>query len=423
MKLKLTLILCIFLSICTLSIGQTTDDFFHVKNGNGNGIRFWGNNGDDFYKMHMGFTPLNIYGPVTGYSIKTNMSNHTTRGWVWGTHNKKPVTALNTLGNFQTSGWMKIENKKEDGSYYDATKNSGSGGLEIAGTLRIDGNEIITNTNDILYLNQDNNGDVIMDGGTFRVDASHNLVKLARTRDASKTPGSGALEIGGSLRLDGNEMITNENTVLYLNKDNNGDVNVDNGTFKVDASKNMVGVGLGNTAVPYSKFVVKSAANQRGIESNSPHGRSYFPFSDGLSYLTGKGIVLRTTNNVSRLRVQSDGKIVIGSVPSTPGNYKLYVQNGMLAEKVRVAVKGTADWADYVFEDDYDVMPIAQLDEYISENKHLPNVPSAEEVVEHGLDVAQMDAKLLEKIEEAYLYIIDLQKQIDDLKSNQQDEH
>ena len=62
-------------------------------------------------------------------------------------------------------------------------------------------------------------------------------------------------------------------------------------------------------------------------------------------------------------------------------------------------------------------MPLNEVEAFVKENKHLPNVPSATEMVENGLDVAQMDAKLLEKVEELTLYIIEQNKQIEELKA------
>lgn len=110
------------------------------------------------------------------------------------------------------------------------------------------------------------------------------------------------------------------------------------------------------------------------------------------------------------MSLEANGKLVIGTVSNTNGNYRLYVQGGIMTEKAKVAVSGTADWSDYVFADNYKLKTIAELEAYVKENKHLPNVPSAEEVVNEGIDIAKMDAKLLEKIEELSLYIIQLKK-------------
>jgi hypothetical protein len=105
--------------------------------------------------------------------------------------------------------------------------------------------------------------------------------------------------------------------------------------------------------------------------------------------------------------------IVIGGPPAPlPTGYMLYVQQGILTERVKVGLKGTANWSDYVFANDYKLKKIGEVEAYIKANKHLPNIPSAEEMVEIGLDVATMDAKLLEKIEELTLYIIEQNKQI-----------
>lgn len=121
------------------------------------------------------------------------------------------------------------------------------------------------------------------------------------------------------------------------------------------------------------------------------------------------------------MTIGAGGKTLIGN-PSlsgfmgTPGNYLLYVQQGILTEKVKVAVCTTANWADYVFDKNYDLKTVSELESFVKVNKHLPNIPSAEEVVKEGIDMATMDAKLLEKIEELTLYIIEQNKRIDALE-------
>jgi hypothetical protein len=80
---------------------------------------------------------------------------------------------------------------------------------------------------------------------------------------------------------------------------------------------------------------------------------------------------------------------------------------------VKVAVKNASDWSAYVFEKGYKLAPLAEVARFIEANKHLPGVPSAAEVVEQGVDVAKMDAKLLEKIEELTLYSIQQQTTIE----------
>lgn len=104
------------------------------------------------------------------------------------------------------------------------------------------------------------------------------------------------------------------------------------------------------------------------------------------------------------------GKIVMGNV-TTPGNYKLYVQSGILTERLKLAVSSdVVNWADFVFAKEYKLRPLSEVEDFVKANKHLPEIPSAEEVYTNGIDVAQMDAKLLQKIEELTLYIIELEK-------------
>jgi len=89
---------------CEFGFAQSAN-YYNVNSGTGKGLRLWG--GSNNYKIHMGATSPYKYGPVTSYSIKTNMSNHSNRGWTWGVLNATPVAALNTQGNFQIKGWMK----------------------------------------------------------------------------------------------------------------------------------------------------------------------------------------------------------------------------------------------------------------------------------------------------------------------------
>lgn len=120
----------------------------------------------------------------------------------------------------------------------------------------------------------------------------------------------------------------------------------------------------------------------------------------------------------SLLYMTSDGQVVIGKVPVVNSNeYRLYVGTGILTEKLRVAYSGDKqNWADYVFDDDYNLPDLNKVSEYISINKHLPDVPPAKEVYANGIDVAEMNTLLLQKIEELTLYTIDQEKRIAELE-------
>ncbi len=101
---------------------------------------------------------------------------------------------------------------------------------------------------------------------------------------------------------------------------------------------------------------------------------------------------------------------------NTSGGYNLLVKGGILTEKVKVALASSADWADYVFEPSYELMSLEDVESFTKLNKHLPNVPSADEMALNGLDVNQTSKMFMEKIEELTLYMIDLNKQVKELK-------
>lgn len=114
-----------------------------------------------------------------------------------------------------------------------------------------------------------------------------------------------------------------------------------------------------------------------------------------------------------------EGNVIIGDGLSTPDGYKLYVADGILTEEVKVAIKTTTDWSDYVFESDYSLTELRELDKYIKEHKKLPGA-SAQEVVNDGIRLGEMNALLLKKIEELTLYIIEQDKRITTLESSKE---
>ena len=131
-----------------------------------------------------------------------------------------------------------------------------------------------------------------------------------------------------------------------------------------------------------------------GIKESNPQ---YPLHVTGVSYLNGNTHIT--------------GNVGIGSAPSS--TYKLAINGKIGCKEIVVTNSG---WADYVFEPDYALMPLGELESFISENKRLPDVPSASHVEENGVELATMNVLLLKKVEELTLYILDLQKQIDELK-------
>ena len=113
--------------------------------------------------------------------------------------------------------------------------------------------------------------------------------------------------------------------------------------------------------------------------------------------------------------VRGDGAVCVGGTRVASGA-KLSVNGQMYAEQVNVQLN--ANWPDYVFSKQYQLAPLSEIDQYIQENSHLPGIPSAFELKEKGLDVADMQTKQMQKIEELTLYIIEQQKLIDAMQKS-----
>jgi hypothetical protein len=116
--------------------------------------------------------------------------------------------------------------------------------------------------------------------------------------------------------------------------------------------------------------------------------------------------------------VTIEGKVGIGNVNnlnSLSSNSKLFVEGGITTEAVLVKLQSSG-WSDFVFDKNYKLRGISDLDQYIKVNKHLPDIPTTSEVKSGGIDLGKMNALLLQKIEELTLYIIDQQKQINKLE-------
>ncbi|MGZ4036342.1 MAG: hypothetical protein ACXVPQ_00850 [Bacteroidia bacterium] len=116
--------------------------------------------------------------------------------------------------------------------------------------------------------------------------------------------------------------------------------------------------------------------------------------------------------NTKNFSVRKDGTVSIGDYYNTA--YKLTVNGTALFTEAYVMLKSA--WPDYVFKNDYKLMPLEKLEAYVKANHHLPSVPSESNIAEKGLNLGEVSKVQMEKIEELTLYIIELKKEVDALK-------
>lgn len=118
------------------------------------------------------------------------------------------------------------------------------------------------------------------------------------------------------------------------------------------------------------------------------------------------------TSSTEALRITAQGNIAIGT--TDPKGYRLAVNGDALFTKVKVKSYGT--WPDYVFNKNYKLASLIEIEKYIELHKHLPGVPSAKQIESDGIDVASQQTTLLQKVEELTLYIIELNKKVNVLE-------
>ena len=211
----------------------------------------------------------------------------------------------------------------------------------------------------------------------------------------------------------------------------------------------MVGYGAGNRTTTGSNnlFLGKEAGvfntsgnanvfigRNTGVKNTSGSSNMYMGQSAGYSNQTGSNnicigvntgfyetgsnkLYIANSRNNPLIYGEFDNKILkingtmaIGTDNYNGTGYGLYVADGIRTEAVQIDAE--TNWPDYVFANDYQLSSLSEVEAFIKQNKHLPNVPSAKEVNEKGINVVEMDATLLRKIEELTLHTISQQKHI-----------
>jgi hypothetical protein len=165
-------------------------------------------------------------------------------------------------------------------------------------------------------------------------------------------------------------------------------------TYKLQVERDGWGIVQSNGSLR-AGFYVSGGGGWLATQSMSP-----------LYFCTG----LLNGNNVAQMMIATNGNVGIGTLSPS---HKLAV-NGTIRSKEVIVETG---WADYVFDKGYRLMPLPEVEQFIREHRHLPNIPSAKEIETNGLAVGDVQRRMMEKIEELTLYVIELRKEIDRLKT------
>jgi trimeric autotransporter adhesin len=213
----------------------------------------------------------------------------------------------------------------------------------------------------------------------------------------NNTTGSNNMMLGGGAGryiADGVTAATILNNSVFLGS--NTKAAGDNQTNQIVIGYNSVGLGSNTTVLGNSFTTTTSVYGNVGIGTTAP---------DAFAKLDVNG------NVVCR------NKLYIGTpdaaTTAQTAAYSLAVNGVAVFNKAKVKVYGS--WPDYVFNSDYNLLPLAEVEKFLSKNKHLPDVPSATEVTKNGIDLGDNQTILLKKIEELTLYMIEQDKKMKEL--------
>ena len=150
-----------------------------------------------------------------------------------------------------------------------------------------------------------------------------------------------------------------------------------------------------NTGEVSNSFVIMKSGDKLSFRANATAGSA-----SGTEYMN----------------LSNSGQVGIGT--ASTGTHKLAVDGSIGAREIKVEASG---WSDFVFEKGYTLRTLEDVEEHIKERGHLPEIPTEAEVIENGINLGEMDAKLLQKIEELTLYLIEQNKKIEALEQQVQE--
>ncbi len=376
-------------------------------------------------------------------AISLPTSTSITNGTLNGTVNFDVGKALFRNGNSQGAAFLGVLGSLGIGG---ATYSSGGsvlpqGNLAVEGKVGI-GTTIPTAKLEVASTGTSNStlvyGGVI--GSKFN-GGELNLVGGVPIDGAWNSQTGGQIRLGGSARSDAqvNAIQFVQNGIERMRVNNGGNVgigtlspanklHIHDGVLRITGSNNYGGpmIVLGGTPntgpAEFGQYSIEYEPTARGMNFWRPSGATngagtgFAPYMNYVLFLSDDNRVgINTSTPTADLTV--NGRTLIGAPTITmPGNYKLYVQGGILTEKVKVALSNGANWADYVFSSEYRLKPLDEVEAFIKENNHLPGISSANDLVAEGIDLGEMQAKQMEKIEELTLYIIELNRRIAQLE-------
>jgi hypothetical protein len=304
-----------------------------------------------------------------------------------------------------TNPWIEIQNNGVDKGFLQATGNDLKLGTNSSNTT---GNLVFqTKLTDRMLI--DENGNVGIGTTTPSTALTVNSINpIVQLRNNNTDIGfvqlvDDDIKIGTNSSNIGGKFIVRTYGADRIFVDKNGDVQVGNGndgSLIVDSENPIFRLQRNNVDLFYTY------ANSLGNKDVSLQRNSQG---------SGNGYLILNNGAWGRIYISEDGHVNMGT-GRKPAGYRLSVEGKVIATDFTTSAIN--NWPDYVFANDYKLKTLAEVKKFITENKHLPNIPPAAEIEKNGLQLGDMNKRLMEKVEELTLYIIDMQEQIDTLKKS-----
>lgn len=368
--------------------------------GGGSGIG-WSANGNNISNTNVGNVGIGLNTPTAKLTIEGTAPNGSLaiKGALHTSHFNYPASGLE-------STYIRGGNA---GSHVLINDSQGLGNVGIGtnvptSKLEVNGNGYF-NYLPISYsniFNEYTNGGLVVSNtsgysGFMRMDASNLQSFGINNLTFKSSPGKLVLNpFGGNVGIG-----TNFNPEYKLHLYSTGEE-----LMKIDGTNSIFAFHDRTTNAQYGFF--------RAWSSNPFNPAGYYGFEIGTPP-SASGEPLKklffTTNYTIRMAIMENGNIGIGV--NDPGAYKLAVNGNVRAKEVVVET----NWADYVFDKQFKLKPLSEVERFIEENKHLPDIPSATDIQKNGAKLAELTTKMMQKIEELTLYSIAQEKKLEKLEA------
>jgi len=352
---------------------------------------FWAGSGVNTYNTNNGNVGIGTNSPTEKLTINATepairfLNANTEKGFLQASANNMKLGTYNS----NTTGNLVLNTRGIDRMFITPAGDVGIGISDPVGRFQIGtGNDASATSHGYLMMGSVNGENLVLDNNEILARNNGVVSTLFLARDGSKVQlGNGAEASGTKLHItSGNDVGLPDNLSGYL----------------------MMG----------SQDGLNMVADNNEIQVRNNGAATHLYLQNG----GGNVFIGDATNFNSAHRLGVDGNVVVTGAlrvgtTVTPSGYKLAVDGKAICTELLVRL--VPNWPDYVFNKNYKLPGLNEVEDFIKKNNHLPGIPAAKTIEANGMNIGEMQKLQMEKIEELTLYIIELKKEVEKLKAQQ----